>query len=329
MSDTNALEGRVAIITGGARGIGLAISEMLAARGASVIIADNGCDIDGRDPDPSVAQEVAGKLGEQARAYTSDMSVPAAAREAVDLAMEEFGGIDIVVNNAAILRDTLIFKPSVDDWDTVIRNNLSAAYYLIGAATPIMREQSKAGRGTEDGTEDGTENGTEGRKYTWGRIINLVSTAAFYGNYGQASYASAKGGLTSLMRITALDMMRSGITCNAVAPFAHTRVTEMIEPANDEQAAYKERGLTVPATHVGNLVGYLCSPAAQDVSGQLFGVRGREVMLFSQPRPIANIVAVGDEWDSDTLARTVDMELRGDFAELVTDLEIFNTDPKI
>lgn len=321
MTDENALEGRAAIVTGGARGIGLAISEMLVARGASVIVADNGCNIDGRDPDPSVAQEVADKLGEQVRAYTSDLSVPAAAREAVDLAVEEFGGIDIVVNNAAILRDSLVFKAGADDWDTVIRNNLSAAYYLIGAATPVMREQSKAGRGVEEGDEDG--------KYVWGRIINLVSTAAYIGNYGQASYASAKGGLTSLMRITALDMQRSGITCNAVAPFAHTRVTEMIEPANDEQAAYKERGLTVPANHVGNLVGYLFSPAAQDVSGQLFGVRGREVMLFSQPRPMANIVAVGDEWDSDTLARTVEKEFRGDFADLVTDLEVFNTDPKV
>jgi NAD(P)-dependent dehydrogenase (short-subunit alcohol dehydrogenase family) len=317
MTDQNALEGRVAIVTGGARGIGLAISEMLVARGASVIVADNGCGIDGREPDASVAAEVADKLGEQVRAYTQDLSVPAAARETVDLAVEEFGGIDIIVNNAAILRDSLIFKASADDWDTVIRNNLSAAYYLIGAATPVMREQSKAGRGGEDG------------KYIWGRIVNLVSTAAYYGNYGQASYASAKGGLTSLMRITALDMMRSGITCNAVAPFAHTRVTEMIEPANDEQAAYKERGLTVPANHVANLVGYLCSPAAQEVSGQLFGVRGRDVMLFSQPRPVANIVAVGDEWDSDTLARTVDMELRDNFADLVTDLEIFNTDPEI
>ena len=319
MTDENALEGRVAIVTGGARGIGLAISEMLVARGASVIVADNGCNIDGRDPDPSVAEKIADKLGERTIAFTRDLSVHAAAREAVDIAVEEFGGIDIVVNNAAILRDSLVFKASADDWDTVIRNNLSAAYYLIGAATPVMREQSKAGRGDDDG----------GGKYTWGRIINLVSTAAYYGNYGQASYASAKGGLTSLMRITALDMQRSGITCNAVAPFAHTRVTEMIEPANDEQAAYKERGLTVPASHVANLVGYLCAPAAQDVSGQLFGVRGREVMLFSQPRPMANIVAVGDQWDSDTLARTVDKELRDDFADLVTDLEIFNTDPEI
>jgi NAD(P)-dependent dehydrogenase (short-subunit alcohol dehydrogenase family) len=320
MTDTNALEGRAAIVTGGARGIGLAISEMLVARGASVIIADNGCEIDGRDPDPSVAAQVADQLGDRARAYTNDMSVPAAAREAVELAVAEFGGIDIVVNNAAILRDSLIFKASADDWDTAIRNNLSAGYYLIGAATPVMREQAKAGRGVEDG-DDG--------KYNWGRIVNLVSTAAYHGNYGQASYASAKGGLTSLMRITALDMARSGVTCNAVVPFAHTRVTEMIEPANDEQAAYKERGLTVPAHHVGNLIGYLCSPAAQDVSGQLFGVRGREIMLFSQPRPIANIVAAGKEWDSDTLARTVDMELRDKFTELVTDLESFNTDPII
>ena len=137
MTDQNALEGRVAIVTGGARGIGLAISEMLVARGASIIIADNGCDIDGREPDASVAAEVADKLGDQVRAYTQDLSVPAAAREAVDLAVEEFGGIDIIVNNAAILRDSLVFKASADDWDTVIRTNLSAAYYLIGAATPI------------------------------------------------------------------------------------------------------------------------------------------------------------------------------------------------
>ena len=321
MTDENTLDGRVAIVTGGARGIGLAISEMLVAQGASVIVADNGCNIDGRDPDPSVAQEFVANLGERTVEYTKDLSVPVAAREVIDLAMEKFGGIDIVVNNAAILRDSLIFKASPDDWDTVIRNNLSAAYYLIGAATPIMREQFKAGRG------DGK--GADGGKYTWGRILNLVSSAAYYGNFGQASYASAKGGLTSLMRVTALDMQRSGITCNAVVPYAHTRVTEMIKPANDEQAAYKERALTVPASHAANLVGYLCSQAAQDISGQIFGVRGREVMLFSQPSPIANIVAVSGEWDSDTLARAVDKEFRGKFAELITDLEKFNTDPEI
>ena len=190
-------------------------------------------------------------------------------------AIEKFGGIDIVVNCAAILRDGLVFKGTPADWDEVVRNNLSAAYYLTHATTPVMRQQFKDGRGQDDG-------------YDWGRIVNLVSTAAYIGNYGQASYASAKGGLTALMRITALDMARAGVTCNAVVPFAHTRVTEMIKPANDEQAAYKERGLKVPAEHVARLIGYLCSPAAQSVTGQILGVRGREVFVFSQPRPVAS-----------------------------------------
>ncbi len=266
-----------------------------------------------------MAEAFADGLGERARAYTKDMSVQAAAKDAVELAVEEFGGIDIIVNNAAILRDSFVFKSSADDWDTVIRNNLSGAFYLVAAATPVMREQAKAGRGAEG--DDGA--------YDWGRIVNLVSTAAYYGNYGQASYASAKGGLTSLTRITALDMARTGVTCNAVAPFAHTRVTEMIQPANDDQAAYKERALKVPANHVANLVAYLCTSAAQHVSGQIFGVRGREVFVFSQPRPGKKIIAKGAEWDIDTLGRTIDTQLGDEFVELVTDLETFNTDPEI
>ena len=229
----NALAGRVAIVTGGARGIGAAISAMLVERGASVVVADMGCAIDGRDGDPSVARAFAATLGEQAVAYVEDMGVPAAAAEAVALARERFGGIDILVNNAAILRDAFVFRGSTADWDEVIRNNLSGAYYLIAAATPAMRDQAKAGRGG-------------GERYEWGRIVNIVSSAAYIGNYGQASYASAKGGLTGLMRIAALDMARTGVTCNAVAPFAHSRVTETIVPANDEQAAYKERALRVP-----------------------------------------------------------------------------------
>ena len=104
----------------------------------------------------------------------------------------------------------------------MIRNNLSAAYYLTQSATQVMRAQFKAGRGRGD-------------KYDWGRIVNIISTAGIYGNYGQASYGAAKGGLVALMRVTALEMARSAVTCNAVAPFAHTRVTDIIQPANDEQ----------------------------------------------------------------------------------------------
>ena len=231
MTATDLLEGRVAIVTGGARGIGAAISEMLIGCGASVVIADSGTTIDGRDKDPSVAQQIADRFGERARPYTEDLGIPAAAAQVVELAMDEFGGIDIVVNNAAILRDDFLFKANSDDWDTVIRNNLSAAFYLLRATTPILRDQAKEKRGVD--RHDGS--------YGWGRIVNIISTVAFFGNYGQASYASSKGGLATLTRIAAIDMARSGVTCNAIAPFAHTRVTDIIQGARS-QRAYRERG---------------------------------------------------------------------------------------
>ncbi len=319
MTATDLLEGRVAIVTGGARGIGAAISEMLIGCGASVVIADSGTTIDGRDKDPSVAQQIADRLGARARPYTEDMAIPAAAAQVVELAMDEFAGIDIIVNNAAILRDDFVFKANPDDWDTVIRNNLSAAFYLLRAATPILRDQAKEKRGV---------NGDDGA-YGWGRIINIISSVAFFGNYGQASYASAKGGLTTLTRIAALDMARSGVTCNAIAPFAHTRVTDIIQPANPEQEVYKERALTVPTENVADLAAYLCSPAASDVSGQVFGVRGREVFIFTRPQPAARVIAKGKRWEIDDLARAVDDELRAQFGELITDLEFFSMEPSV
>jgi NAD(P)-dependent dehydrogenase (short-subunit alcohol dehydrogenase family) len=232
------------------------------------------------------------------------------------MAMDRFGGIDIVVNNAAILRDAFVFKGNPDDWDAVIRSNLSGPYYLVAAATAAMRDQARAGRSGGDG-------------YTWGRLVNIVSTAGVIGNYGQAPYAAAKGGLISLMRIAALDMARTGVTSNAVAPFARTRVTEIIQPANDEQAAYKERALKIEASHVANFVAWLSTEAAQDVTGQFFGVRGREAMLFSQARPQVTVVADGSEWSMEALTDTVNAKFREHFTDLRTDLEMFNTDPAV
>ena len=314
MAGAGALAGRAAIVTGGARGIGAAVSALLAARGASVVVADNGASIDGRAQDPTVARDFAAGLGGGAVAHVEDMSRPEAAAAAVALACDAFGGVDIVVNNAAILRDALVFRGAAADWDAVIRNNLSGAYYLTAAATPAMRAQAKAGRGGADGPG-------------WGRIVNVVSTAAWIGNYGQASYAAAKGGLAALTRVTALDMARAGVTCNAVAPFARSRVTEAIMPANDRQARYKDKALTVPADPVARFVGYLCAPAAHSVTGQFFGVRGREVFVFRQPRPAARAVAGPEGWDDDALARAVASGLRPHFAPLETDLEVFDTDP--
>jgi NAD(P)-dependent dehydrogenase (short-subunit alcohol dehydrogenase family) len=319
MSEAERLAGRVAIVTGGARGVGAAICQRLVAEGASVVVADSGVGVDGRDPDPSVAAEFADRLGTLARAFSDNLAVPIASRKLVELAMAEFGGVDIVVNNAAILRDAFVFKTSVDDWDSVLRANLSAAYYLLGAATPIMRDQAKAARG---GLGDKPA-------YTWGRIINIGSSAAFAGNYGQAPYASAKGGLTALSRIAALDMARSGVTSNTVVPFAHTRVTEIIKPANEAQAAYKERALKVPTHHIATLVAYLCSDAGRTVTGQILGVRGREVFLYTPPQLVARTVSPDADWTLEGLAAAVEKDLRGAFTDLRTDLELYNTDPVI
>ena len=309
---TAALEGRSAIVTGAGRGIGRAIAEALAAEGASVVVADVGASISGDGADPLPAREVAAEIGKKAVAFTESVASPGAAKLLVETAVKQFGGIDIVVNNAAILRDAFVFRADPRDWDAVIRNNLSAPFYLVNAASAVMREQGKAGRGGKDG-------------YDWGRIVNIVSSAGLYGNLGQAAYASAKAGLFGLTRVAAMDLQRAAITVNAVAPFARTRVTDIIQPANEAQKTYKERALKIGAHHVANLVTALCAPAAKGITGQLLGVRGREVFLFGQPRPIARLeVGKPDALADDLVAR-----LAGQFTDLTTDLEAFNTEPLV
>jgi NAD(P)-dependent dehydrogenase (short-subunit alcohol dehydrogenase family) len=303
------LAGRVALVTGGGRGIGRAIVEELHRRGAAVLIADSGTAIDGTGGDPGVARSLAAALGERAAAYVESIASPSSAAVAVSQAVERFGALDIVVNNAAILRDAFIFKADPLDWDAVIRTNLGAAFHVLAAATPVLREQARQGRG---------EGG-------WGRVVNIVSTAGLYGNYGQAAYASAKAGLLGLTRVVALDMQRANVTCNAVAPFAATRVTRSIKPANPAQAAYKERALAVPARPVAELAAWLAGPEAAKVSGQLFGVRGREVFLFSQPRPVARAVSPGAEG----LGAVIAEALAPHYLELASDLEAFAGDPLV
>jgi NAD(P)-dependent dehydrogenase (short-subunit alcohol dehydrogenase family) len=308
MSTEQTLSGRVAIVTGGARGIGLAIVEELCLRGASVLIADSGVSIAGAEPDPAIAQSVASKLGTCAAAFCEDLSVPGAAERAVQSAVTAYGAIDIVVNNAAILRDSFIFKANRENWDRVIATNLSVPFALLAAATPLMREQQKNGRAP-------------------GRIVNIVSSAGLFGNFGQAAYASAKAGLMGLTRVVAMDMSRSKVTCNAIAPFAATRVTESIQPANDGQAAYKQRALRVPAYYVARLATFLSSNA-HELTGQLFGVRGRELLLFSQPRPVARtLVSAGMAWDEAALAQAINRDFTAGLTDLATDLEFFNTEP--
>ncbi|HEV2264480.1 MAG TPA: SDR family NAD(P)-dependent oxidoreductase [Stellaceae bacterium] len=300
------LSGRVAVVTGGGRGIGRAIVEALHRAGAAVVIADNGTSIAGMGADPTVAEVLAKALGDRTAAFTESIATPSAAQAAVDFAASRFGGIDILVNNAAILRDAFVFKADPGDWEAVLRTNLFAPFYLIAAATPLMRDQAKAKRGGG----------------AWGRIVNLVSTAGFYGNYGQAAYAAAKAGLTGLTRIAALDMARSHVACNAIAPFAATRVTESIKPQNPVQQAYKDTAMKIPVQPVADLVTYLAGDAGAKITGQLFGVRGRELLILSQPRPIAAAVAETPDGLSAAVAA-----LAPHFAALETDLEAFANRP--
>ena len=302
---TGKLAGRVALISGGAQGIGRAIAERLAADGAKVVIADPGVGIDGRGGEAALATTLAEKLG--GAAFPRSIASPGAAEEAVALAVQRFGGIDILVNNAAILRDGFVFKLEPADFEDVLRVNLSAAFYLTRAAAVAMRDQAKAERG--------------GKPYRWGRIVNITSTAGVYGNFGQAAYASAKAGLIGLTRVTAMDMARSLVTCNAVAPFASTRVTASINPQNEAQTSYKARAIKVPAAAVADLVAHLATPEAQSVTGQVLGVRGKEVFAFVQARPgMRAVVGAGG------MAEAFD-KIRPAFADLQTDLEAFNTDP--
>ena len=309
------LTGRVAIVTGGARGIGLAISRAIVEAGGQVVIADSGAAINGDGGDPTVAEAAARDLGDQAIAFTQSIASPGAAEAAVATARKAFGGLDIVVNNAAILRDAFIFKGDAGDWEAVIRTNLSAARNMIAAAAPTLRQNAKDGRG--------------GDTYNWGRIVNITSSAGLYGNFGQSAYASAKAGLVGLTRVVAMDLARSGITANALAPFAATRVTDTIQPANDAQASYKERALKLDAAHVANAVCWLLSAEAQQISGQLFGARGREIFLFSQPRPVARLLNDGGPWDAASLADAAAKTFAPHYTSLDTDLEAFDTEPYI
>jgi NAD(P)-dependent dehydrogenase (short-subunit alcohol dehydrogenase family) len=300
------LAGRVAIVTGGARGIGLAIAEDLVRHGANVVIVDSGVTIGGEAEAPNVALDAAAKL-QGAVGIAGDVADAATAQAAVKTAIERFGGVDVVVNNAAIIRDGFIFKANLDAWDQVIRTNLTGAFRLLAAATPVMREAIKGGRAA-------------------GAIVNIVSTAGIYGNFGQAAYAAAKNGLIGLTRVVAHDLARAKITCNAIAPFAATRVTESIQPANDAQAAYKKKALQVSPVYVARLVSFLASPGAVAISGQLFGARGRELFLFSQPRPKIKVAVPAGGHDLTGMAGVM-KHLEPDFTDLVTDLEAFSGDP--
>ncbi|MDE3076450.1 MAG: SDR family NAD(P)-dependent oxidoreductase [Chloroflexota bacterium] len=295
---------RVAVVTGAGRGLGREIARYLARNGWALVVNDNGAEIDGSGGDAGVAEAVAGEIraaGGQAAASADTVGSWETGERLAALANERFGPVDLLVNNAAILRDRMSFKMSADEWQTVIEQNLSGAFYCCRAVLPEMRERRS------------------------GSIVNIISTTAIYGNSSQVNYASSKGGLLTMSRVLAQDMYKYGVTVNAVAPFGHTRDTERIVALTPEVQQYFEGAMTVPAEDVAPLVAFLASDAGKKITGQVLGVRGKEVFLFSQPRPIRSAVK-SSGWDVDGLTRVFET-WEAALAGMETDLEVFKYRP--
>lgn len=302
------LEGKVALVTGAGQGIGRALAHFLALQGAKVVVNDAGLNIDG-SPDANaqnIAEKVVAEIKQaegEAVASTAKVGSFGAGRELVQLALDTFGQLDYVVNNAAILRDRMIFNMSEEEWLDVIQTNLTGTFGVMRAALPHFKERKN------------------------GRIVNIVSTAGIMGNVGQANYAASKGGIIALTRVCAFDTARYNVTANCVAPFAYSRITDAIKPTTPELASYVEGAKKVLPAHVAPLIGYLCSERAQHITGQLFGVRGHEVFLFNQPEPLRSLIS-REGWTIETLAQAVENSwAKKSLVPLKSDLEIFNYPP--
>ncbi len=302
---------RVAIVTGGARGIGFAVAQTLAMEGAKVVIADNGCAIDGGPEDSVVADAAVERLDAKssgcAVAFKENLAAPGAAQACVALAKATFGHVDIVINNAAIVRDAPIFHATAPDIEVVMTNNLIAPLALLAAATPVMREQVGLGRRP-------------------GAIVNMISTAGLIGNPAQASYAASKAGLVAATRAVAMDLRANGIICNAVAPYAATRATQALPVTSDEEREYKEHAARVPLSYAANLIAFLCTSYAARITGQVFAVRAREIFLFSQPAPAMQVFAEPGAFDPEQYAPLA-AKLANEFVDLRSEREIFNQPP--
>jgi len=246
-------EGRIAIVTGAGRGVGRAYALMLAAQGAKVVVNDLGAATNGIGADLTPAQEVVNEIieaGGEAMVNGSDVSNWEQSREMVHSAINAFGGLDILINNAGILRDRMMVNMTEDDWDAVIKVHLKGTFAPAHHAANYWRLESKAGRQRD------------------ARIINTSSASGLFGNIGQANYGAAKAGIASFTVIVARELARIGVTVNAIAPRAQTRMTENLREVSDELLMRRD------PEWIAALVTWLSSPAAKDVTGRVFEAWG-------------------------------------------------------
>jgi NAD(P)-dependent dehydrogenase (short-subunit alcohol dehydrogenase family) len=286
------LEGKVVAITGAGRGVGREIALLSAAHGAAVVVNDPGVGGGGEGGDAGPAQETVNDIvaaGGKAHANFASVADPAGAASIIEDAVQHFGRIDAVVNNAGILRDAIWHKLSYEDWRAVIDVNLTGAFNVSKAATPYFREQQS------------------------GSFIHFTSTSGLIGNIGQANYSAAKLGLVALSHSIALDMARAGVRSNCIAPFAWSRMTASIPAETPEQKLRVERMKAMSADKIAPLVVYLASDAAKDVNNQIFSVRKNEIVLFGKPRPVRSMTKT-EGWTAETIAEELMPSFSSSFA---------------
>ncbi len=299
------MNGKVAVVTGAGGGIGREIAIMMASEGAKVIVADIGASLSGEGGSQSPAEQTKALIeqrGGQAEICTESVSGWSSAQKIIQAAMDHYGQVDAVVNNAGILRDGIFHRMSADDWNSVIAVHLNGSFFVSRAAAEQYRKQES------------------------GAFVHITSTSGLIGNLGQANYAAAKLGITALSKSIALDMARYNVRSNCLSPWAWSRMTSSIPTTTPEQKAAVEKAQKMTPDKNAPLAVFLCSDAAKGVSGQVFGTRMNEIYLFSSPRPI-RIVHNSDGWTPESIASIALPALRSEFMPLDTSEQAFAWDP--
>jgi NAD(P)-dependent dehydrogenase (short-subunit alcohol dehydrogenase family) len=299
------LEGKVAVVTGAGGGIGREIAIAMGRAGAKVIINDIGASLSGEGRSATPAEETKALIeqgGGTAAINTDSVAEWSSAQKIIQAATDHFGGLDVVVNNAGVLRDQIFHRMTPEDWLTVISVHLNGSFFVSRAAADQYRKQES------------------------GAFVHVTSTSGLIGNMGQANYASAKLGITALSKAIAIDMRRFNVRSNCLSPWAWSRMTQSIPARNDEERARVAKLQQMTPDKNAPMAVFLASDAASGVTGQVFGTRLNEIYLFSSPRPI-RAVHRADGWTPEAIAEHALPALQSSFMPLDTSGQLFCWDP--